>query len=489
MVDLVAEGAGSFVDGRWVGGTPFEVENPADCSTVCTAASASPSAVERALDSSRRSFDSGEWSERSPAERAATDADLIDHVEHRHDELVATMVAEAGQLRTYAEFAQFAMGIDLARTTVELYLALDDEAVNDVPVDELVRGRVALSVRRLEPVGVVTAITPFNGAVIMAVQKIVPALLTGNSVNLRPSPLTPLSSRVFAEAAEAAGLPPGVLNVVVEDGSDAAERLTSDERVDMVSFTGSTSVGRRIASQAAATVKRVALELGGKSAQIYLADAVDRAPAGGVSSMAIHSGQACVAATRMLVPSEQKAEVLDAVTAAIGALVVGPPSDDTAMVGPLIDAAAVARCQEIVDRAERDGAKVVVGGTRPPHLGEGHYFEPTVLDVPDNSNPAAQEEIFGPVLCVMGYRDPDDAVRIANDSQYGLSGQVFGSDTAAATELARRLRTGSVNVNTMLFSAYAPGGGFKQSGLGRERGVEGIRCFQEVKHMAIGELR
>jgi acyl-CoA reductase-like NAD-dependent aldehyde dehydrogenase len=276
--------------------------------------------------------------------------------------------------------------------------------------------------------------------------------------------------------------------VVVEAGAGGAELLTTDPAVDMVSFTGSTAVGRQILAQAAPTVKRVALELGGKSAQIYLPDAVQRVGAGAAQVVAMTAGQACVAATRMLVPEDRKEQVLEAVSAVYARLTVGPPSDPTAMMGPLITGAQRERCERFVALAEEKGGKVVVGGGRPAGLDRGYYFEPTVLDLPDNANPAAQEEIFGPVLSVIGYRDLDDAVRIANDSIYGLSGQVYGADVASATAVARRIRSGAVNVNTSLFSAYAPSGGYKQSGLGRERGVEGIRAFQEVKHLCIGEL-
>ncbi|HEY7070488.1 MAG TPA: aldehyde dehydrogenase family protein, partial [Acidimicrobiales bacterium] len=302
------------------------------------------------------------------------------------------------------------------------------------------------------------------------------------------SPLTPLSSLAFGRAAEAAGLPAGVLRVVVEDGSEGARLMTGHPAVDMVSFTGSTAVGRQIAAQAAPTVKRVSLELGGKSAQIYLDDAVERAALGALVVVAMTSGQACVAATRMLVPQARKDEVVQAVSEMYAGLAVGPPSDPATMIGPLITAAARERCEHYVGLAEEHGAKLAFGGRRPAHLDRGYYFEPTVLDLPDNANPAARDEIFGPVLGIIGYEDVDDAVRIANDSDYGLSAQVYGKDVAAATAVGRRLRAGAVNVNTSLFSAYAPGGGYKQSGLGRERGVEGIREFQEVKHLVIGEL-
>ena len=479
----------SFVAGRWVeGGELFPIENPADESVVTELAATPLGEVRRAVAEARRSFDEGVWADIPAGERARTLHVLLDHLQLLHEPLVASMVAEAGQPVRFAEMAQYAAGMMLARNTIDLYLALPHEEANPVPADELVRGRVALSLRRHEPVGVVVAITPYNGAIIMAFQKLIAALMAGNSVILRPSPLTPISSLAFGTAAEAAGLPPGVLSVVVEQSAAGAELLTADPAVDMVSFTGSTVIGRQILAQAAPTVKRVALELGGKSAQIYLPDAVHRVAAGAAQVVAMTAGQACVAATRMLVPQDRKDEVLEAVSSAYANITVGPPTDQAAAMGPLITAAQRERCERFVALAEENGGKVVVGGGRPAGLDRGYYFEPTVLDLPDNANPAAREEIFGPVLAVMGYRDVDDAVRIANDSIYGLSGQVYGADLATATALARRIRSGAVNVNTSLFSAYAPSGGYKQSGLGRERGVEGIRAFQEIKHLCIGEL-
>ncbi len=479
----------SFVAGRWVGGDErFQVENPAD-ETVVSELTATPIVeVRRAVAEARRSFDEGVWAGLQVTDRAGALHRVLDHLEVLHEPLVASMVAEAGQPLLFAEMAQYAAGMSLARNTIDLYLSLPHEEANPVPADELTRGRVALSLRRHEPVGVVVAITPYNGAIIMAFQKLFAALMAGNSVILRPSPLTPLSSLAFGAAAEAAELPAGVLSVVVEPGAAGAEVLTTDPAVDMVSFTGSTAVGRQILTQAAPTVKRVALELGGKSAQIYLPDALHRVAAGAAQVVAMTAGQACVAATRMLVPQDNKDEVLEAVGAAYAGITVGPPSDPTALMGPLITASQRERCERFVALAEEHGGKVLVGGGRPSGLALGYYFEPTVLDLPDNANPAAQEEIFGPVLAVIGYRDLDDAVRIANDSVYGLSGQVYGADVATATAVARRIRSGAVNVNTSLFSAYAPSGGYKQSGLGRERGVEGIRAFQEIKHLCIGEL-
>lgn len=487
----IFDGRRSYVAGRWVeGDESFAVENPADESTVAEVGATPLPEVQRAIAEARRAFDDGTWAGLPATERAARVHAFLDHVEASKDMLVGTMMAEAGQPRMYAEGAQLTSGMALARNTIGLYLSLPEEEHNPVPVDDLTVGRVALSLRRYEPVGVVSAITPYNGAVIMAFQKLAPALMAGNSVILRPSPLTPLSSLVFAHAAEAAGLPAGVLSVVLEQGAAGAELLTTDPAIDMVSFTGSTAVGRQILAQAAPTVKRVSLELGGKSAQIYLDDAIGRTPLGAMQVVAMTSGQACVAATRMLVPNDRKAEVLEQVAGVYSQLKIGNPIEDPAvMIGPLINAAARERCERYVALAEEHGGKVVFGGRRPAGIDKGYYFEPTVLDLPDNDNPAARDEIFGPVLGVIGYDDIDDAVRIANDTPYGLSGQVYGADVAAAAAVARRIRSGAVNVNTSVFSAYAPGGGYKQSGLGRERGIEGIREFQEVKHLVIGELK
>jgi acyl-CoA reductase-like NAD-dependent aldehyde dehydrogenase len=479
----------SYVAGNWVeGDEALVVENPADESQVAVISSAPLAEVERAVIAARHSFDSGVWAGLPAADRARMLHVFLDHIEGTRESLISTLVAEAGQPAYFAERMQFMAGLALARETIGLYLSMQHEEVNQVPVDQLVASGVTLSVLRHEPVGVVTAITPYNAAFMMAMQKIIPALLAGNSVILRPSPLTPLSSLVLGAAADAAGLPPGVLSVLVESGAAGAELLSHHPAVDMVSFTGSTAVGRLILAQAAPTIKRVALELGGKSAQVYLDDAVNRAARGAAAVVAMTAGQACVAATRMLVPRDRKDEVIEAVSKVYAGLKVGAPTDPAAMLGPVISAGQRARCEHYVAAAVEHGSQVAFGGGRPDGLERGYYFQPTVLDVPDNDNPAAREEIFGPVISVIGYRDVDDAVAIANDSPYGLSGQVYGADVAAALAVARRLRTGAVNVNASLFSAYGPSGGYKQSGLGRERGTDGIRAFQEVKHIAIGAL-
>ena len=295
----------TYIAGRWITGDEVvSVENPADESHVADVSATPIKEVQRAIAEARRSFDEGVWSETPTRERARVLNAFIDHVENARDELVPTLVAEAGQPTFFADMTQVTSGVAIARQTIDLYLSMSHEEASPVPVDDLVRGRIALSLRRHEPVGVVTAITPYNAALMMGFQKLIPALMAGNSVILRPSPLTPISSLIFGAAADAAGLPAGVLSVVVESGIAGAELLTSDAAVDMVSFTGSTVAGRKILGQAAPTVKRVSLELGGKSAQIYLPDAVQRAPTGAAMVIAMTAGQACVAATRMLVPQD-----------------------------------------------------------------------------------------------------------------------------------------------------------------------------------------
>ena len=262
--------------------------------------------------------------------------------------------------------------------------------------------------------------------------------------------------------------------------------MSTDPRVDMVSFTGSCTVGAKVAEQAAPTLKRLVLELGGKSAQIYLPDSVDRAASAAYTVCTSHAGQGCVLGTRVFVPQEHKAELMAGMAAMLANVKIGPASDPATQLGPVISAAQRARCEHFTQAAVDAGGKVVCGGKRPAGLDNGFYFEPTVLDLPDNANPAAQEEIFGPVVGVIGYRDLDHAVEMANDSKFGLSGWVHGKDKVAALNVGLRIRSGAVNVNGALMSTYASIGGVKMSGLGRERGIEGLREFQMVTTFNIG---
>ena len=276
-----------------------------------------------------------------------------------------------------------------------------------------------------------------------------------------------------------------------EAGNDGGVLLSAHPAVDVVSFTGSTAVGRAIAAQGAATLKRVILELGGKSVQLHLPDVFEGGGLAAVVAAALvvfgsHAGQGCALQTRLLVPEDKRAEVLDAVGAAAAMLPIGDPSDRANVVGPLITEAQRDRVHGIVTDAVDGGGRVVTGGRRPAHLDHGWFYEPTVLDAPTNANPAAQREVFGPVLTVLGYRDIDEAVAITNDTELGLSAGVYTGDLALGLAIAERIRTGTVQVNTGWASGYTPMGGYKQSGYGRERGAPGIRAFQELKHVVVG---
>jgi aldehyde dehydrogenase (NAD+) len=254
----------------------------------------------------------------------------------------------------------------------------------------------------------------------------------------------------------------------------------------MVAFTGSSAVGKQVISQATPTMKRLQLELGGKSAQIYLPDSLSTARTAAAQVCLGHAGQGCTHGTRIFVPEAQKSQAIESMVAALAGVKIGDPADPATTLGPVISAAQRARCQRYVDLAVEAGAKVACGGKPPPSPTKGFYFEATILDTPDNRNPAAQEEVFGPVVSVIGYRDLDHAVEMANDSPYGLSGYIYGKDLKQATAVAARLRTGTVNVNAGLLSAHASSGGWRCSGLGRERGVEGLRVYQQIQGMNIG---
>jgi aldehyde dehydrogenase (NAD+) len=492
MTDLVAARQ-PFVDGAWVSGSgdPVTVASPATGETVATVAATSPEQVRAAIAAARRAFDDGPWPGLDPAERVAAVRRFGEALEARRGVLVETVIAEAGCPRGVTEVAQVGMALSSIRELADLYQRLPAWEHNEVPLTEhLVGSTVRLSIRRFEPAGVVAAITPYNFPFITNVWKAVPALLAGCTVVLRPSPLTPLEATVLGEAAEEAGLPPGVLNVVVEAGSEGAVVLTTDRDVDTVSFTGSTAVGRAVAAQAAPTLKRVILELGGKSVALHLPDVFDGGVGGVVGAaltvFASHAGQGCSLQTRVLVPEERRAEVVAALAAAAGTLTVGDPSEPTTMVGPLITEAQRARVHDLVQRAVAEGARCAAGGRAPAGLDRGWFYEPTVLDAPDPGNPANTREFFGPFVSVVGYRDLDDAVRIANSGDYGLSGGIYTGDLALGLRLAERIRSGTVQVNTGWAAGYTPMGGYKQSGYGRERGAAGIRAFQELKHVVVG---
>jgi aldehyde dehydrogenase (NAD+) len=481
----VREATPLFIDGHdVVSKDRFDVLHPGSEAVFGQASAASADDIDAAIGAARRAYDSGVWSDRPREERAAMVRKLLDYFLANRETLIPIIAGETGcPTGTPVIHAQFEMPIRDLHRLIDLYLTLPDLEDGGLPVADRINmfGQVMNSARRYAPVGVVAAISAYNFPFLISVWKVVPALLTGNTVILRPSPLTPLSTLEFGKAAKAAGLPAGVLNVIAEPGAEGALTLTTDPRVDMVAFTGSSVVGEKVMAQAAPTMKRLQLELGGKSAQIYLPGSADLAIPSPRNTCLGHAGQACVAGTRVFVPQEDKARVLEGMAAALEGVIIGDPADPKTQMGPVISAAQRDRCETFVRLAVEAGAKVVSGGKRPAHLPKGFFFEPTVLDVPDNANPAAQQEIFGPVICVIGYNSVDEAVAMANDSDLGLSGYVFGKDVRQAMAVAQRIRSGTVNVNTALNSPYVSSGGWKRSGIARERGPEGLRIYQNLQ--------
>lgn len=469
-------------------GAVFAVENPSDESCVAEVAGMSGAQVERAIASARRAFDQGPWPGLSMKERAAIMTRYAQALRRHAGRLRELAILEAGcPVSSTVMGAQVHAPLRMTDEIIDLFLRLPEVEENPLPLHERVNPHfVVQSMKRYSPLGVVSAISAYNVPFYTAFWKVVPALMAGDTVILRPNPLTPLSAMVFAEAAHEAGLPRGVLNVVTEGGLEGGLAMTTDPRVDMVSFTGSCAVGAQVAAQAAPTLKRLVLELGGKSAQIYLPDAVARAASAAYQVCTSHAGQGCVLGTRVFVPQESKAEVLEGMARALADVKIGPASDPATQLGPVISAAQRDRCEHFTRAAVEAGGKVVCGGKRPQGFDKGYYWEPTVLDLPDNGNPAAQEEIFGPVVGVIGYRDLDHAVEMANDSRFGLSGWVHGVDKVKSLEVGLRIRSGAVNINGALMSSYASGGGIRMSGLGRERGVEGLREFQMLTTLNIG---
>jgi aldehyde dehydrogenase (NAD+) len=474
-----------LIGGRMVlgEGAPVEVEDPSTGEIFASFNGASIGQIGETIAAARKAADGGAWAGLSPAKRVAAVRRLIAVLDRRRAEIADVVIAETGCPLGSAVFPiQVSSALDNVQGQLDLYLTLPETEDNPRPLAQRFawNGSVSHSLRRHVPLGVVTAISAYNFPFFLNIWKIIPALVTGNCVILRPSPLTPLSALVIGDAAIETGLPEGVLQIVAEAGAEGALLLTTDPVVDMVGFTGSTDVGRKVMAQAAPTMKRLQLELGGKSAQIFMPDRVAAAAGTATGVCLSHAGQGCSIGTRVFVPNESKAEVLAGMAQSLEGVVIGDPRDPATQMGPLINAAQVARCELYVRLATEHGAKVVAGGRRVDR--PGHYFQPTVLDVPDNSNPAAQDEIFGPVVSVIGYRDLDHAVEMANDSTLGLSGYIYGGDARAALDVAMRIRSGTVNVNAGgLMSGWVSMGGHKSSGLGRERGLEGLRCYQEIQ--------
>jgi aldehyde dehydrogenase (NAD+) len=464
-----------FVDGAWIASESTEtipVINPATEAVIAEVPAGTPGDADKAVRAARQAFEA--WGATPAAERGKYLGRIADVLSARADELASTISAEVGIPLKLANMMQVAGPL--------AHLAWHAELAEEFPWEERIGGNLVVRA----PVGVVAAITPWNFPLNQVINKIAPAILTGCTVVLKPSEVAPLTAWAIAEAAEEVGLPPGVFNLVSGAGPVIGEALVRHPQVDMVSFTGSTRAGKQIAAIAADSVKRVALEMGGKSANIILDDAnLDEALASGVRSCYANSGQICVALSRMLVPRDRYEEIVDKVKEIAEAVTVGDPQSDV-QIGPLVSSAQRDRVRSYIEKGVAEGARLVTGGAEAPEgLPTGYYVRPTVFADVDNSMTIAQEEIFGPVLTVIPYEDDDDAVRIANDTIYGLSGAVWSSDPARAERVARRLRTGMVRVNTGGRGRGAPFGGFKQSGIGRETGRFGLDEYVELQSISI----
>jgi len=473
---------GLYIDGHWVepGRGRYDVSNPADEQTIATAPDADVAQVEQAIVAARRAFDVGPWRTAEPAERARCLQQLSTALLARSDEVYAMAQAEWGCTANERLIHVEGPAVMVGRAAE---LALEPA---EAPMDAW--GAAGTTLLRYEPLGVVAAMTPWNFPHTINIMKLGAALAAGNTLVLKPSPLTPIAGLALARIIhEETDIPPGVVNVVTPTSVEASTVLTLDPRVDMVSFTGSSAVGRDVMAGAATTMKRVLLECGGKSASVFLDDLdvtdeiLERVLFDGCT---MHAGQACILNSRLLLPDSIHDDVVSRLAELARNIAIGDPRDPAVAMGPLISPQHRDRVEGFVKRAESDGATVVTGGRRPKDLAAGYYFEPTILTDVTVDSFIAQEEVFGPVLTVLRYRDIEDAIAIANNSPYGLGGAVWGTDVDRALAVARKVRTGQVSINGTI-PGDAPFGGFKQSGIGREGGLMGLRTYMEPKAIGV----
>ncbi len=467
-----------FIGGTWAApasGKAIDVVSASTEELIGRVPEATEADVDGAVDAARRAFDDPHgWAQWEPGRRAAALERFADELAARSDDLVHWVSSQMGMPVAIAE--------QLEALAPSMLLGYYADLIQRLPAEEVRPALLAgTTVVRREPLGVVAAIVPWNFPQSLTFFKLAPALAAGCTVVLKPSPETVLDSYVVAEAAEAADLPPGVLNIV-PGGAATGEYLVAHPKVNKVSFTGSTAAGRAIGEVCGRLLRPVTLELGGKSAAIVLDDAdLDAHLDALFSATMLNSGQTCFLGTRILAPRSRYEDVVDSLAMMASSLRVGDPFDLDTQLGPLASARQRDRVESYIRKGQGEGARLVVGGGRPDALDRGWYVEPTIFADVDNHSTIAQEEIFGPVLAIIPYGDVDEAIRIANDSDYGLAGSVWSRDPERALAVARRIETGSLGINSYTLDPGAPFGGVKGSGLGRELGPEGLAANQVTK--------
>ncbi|WP_336881076.1 aldehyde dehydrogenase family protein [Rhodococcus globerulus] len=480
-----------YIDGAWIDSesdTIIDVVNPATEEVIGRIPQATVGEVTRAIEAARRAFDEGPWPTMPPRERAQVLLRMADAMEKRRAELVDLNMAESGSTRALAEYLQ--VGIPITHTR--------DMAERILPGFEFERGVLPTVGQGLgqgvvvrEPAGVAALISAYNFPLFLNIMKLVPALAAGCTVVLKPAPTTPLEAFILGEIAEEAGLPAGVLNIVTGD-VDAGRELTTNPMVDLVSFTGSDTVGRLVYEQAAPSLKKVVLELGGKSANIICEDAdLAKVAESVIGNMVTHAGQGCSLLTRTLVHRSRYDELVAMVAGGLSMIKVGDPADPSTMMGPLISEAQRSKVEALIQSGVDQGARIAFGGGRPAGLDKGYFVEPTLFADVDNSMDIAQKEFFGPVGVIIPFDDDDHAVRLANDSDFGLGGGVFSGDPVRAYGIAKRIRTGMVSINGGGggVTPHVPFGGYKQSGLGREWGAAGLEEYLQTKSITWSAAR
>lgn len=465
-----------YIGGEWVApqrGGSIEVVSPSTESVIARVAEASEADMDAAVSAAREAFDRGPWRRMSPQERAGYVAKLAEYLRTREAELALAWTLQVGGLAGFAPMmiGGATMGIDGYAKLAETF-----EFVKPVPASVAAQG---VLVR--EPVGVVAAIAPWNAPYAIMTGKVAPALVAGCTVVMKPSPETPLEAYIVAEAAEAIGLPPGVINLV-PGHREAADHLVRNHGIDKVSFTGSTVAGSRIASVMGERIGRYTLELGGKSAAVLLDDfPTDVAAKMLANTITVMSGQVCAMLSRVIVPRSRHDAIADAIAAEMKQVRLGYPDAPDTQMGPVAMKRQLERVEGYIEAGKREGADLITGGGRPSQFNRGYFIEPTLFANVDNKSSIAQEEIFGPVLSLIPCDDVDHAIEIANDSDYGLNGSVLTNDAAEAYRISREVRTGCVAQNGLKADFSLPFGGFKKSGVGREGGAEGLLNYTELK--------